>query len=234
MNAPAKGGAASPAPQTPRSLSAQEQKYYDDAMRLQEERSLGATFARKLLTSNLILGTALLMTSILSGLTLWKVYHPDSHYFATESGRVTPIYPLNKPAWSMEDIAGFGADTIQRAFTLDFVHYRNQMTSVMTRFSNQGYADYYKALTGSNVLKMVRDQRMNLSTTVSPGVVHSQGVINGVYTVKVQYPVSLKLDGQQRSMPAANYIIELTIQQTDPRKKPLGLEVRQTIMTSSH
>ncbi|MBL2758253.1 conjugal transfer protein TraM, partial [Klebsiella pneumoniae] len=145
-----------------------------------------------------------------------------------------PIYPLNKPAWSMEDIAGFGADTIQRAFTMDFVHYRQQMTSVMTRFTNQGYADYYKALTSSNVLKMVRDQRMNLSTTVSPGVVHSQGIINGIYTVRVQYPVSLKLDGQERSLPAANYIIELTIQQTDPREKPLGLEVRQTIMTSSH
>ncbi|HHD7476741.1 TPA: DotI/IcmL/TraM family protein [Klebsiella oxytoca] len=221
-------------PQTTRSLSEQEQQVYDDAVRLQSEQALGATFARKLLTSNLILGTALLLTASLSGVTLWKVYHPDNHYFATESGRITPIYPLNRPAWSMEDIAGFGADTIQQAFTLDFVHYRHQMTSVMTRFTNQGYADYYKALTNSNVLKMVRDQRMNLSITISPGVVHSQGIINGIYTVRVQYPVSLKLDGQERSLPAANYIIELTIQQTDPRKKPLGLEVRQTIMTSSH
>ena len=228
MNTPATGGTDSSVPQTTRSLSAQEQQVYDEAIRLQNEQALGATFARKLLTSNLILGTAFLLITSLSGVTLWKVYHPDNHYFATESGRVTPIYPLNKPAWSMEDIAGFGADTIQRAFTMDFVHYRQQMTSVMTRFTNQGYADYYKALTSSNVLKMVRDQRMNLSTTVSPGVVHSQGIINGIYTV------SLKLDGQERSLPAANYIIELTIQQTDPREKPLGLEVRQTIMTSSH
>ncbi|QPQ49691.1 hypothetical protein I7S93_28230 (plasmid) [Klebsiella pneumoniae] len=44
-------------------------------------------------------------------------------------------------------------------------------------------------------------------------------MINGIYTVRVQYPVSLKLDGQERSLPAANYIIELTIQQTDPREK---------------
>ncbi len=234
MNTPATGGTDSSVPQTTRSLSAQEKQVYDEAIRLQNEQALGATFARKLLTSSLILGTAFLLTTSLSGVTLWKVYHPDNHYFATESGRVTPIYPLNKPAWSMEDIAGFGADTIQRAFTMDFVHYRQQMTSVMTRFTNQGYADYYKALTSSNVLKMVRDQRMNLSTTVSPGVVHSQGIINGIYTVRVQYPVSLKLDGQERSLPAANYIIELTIQQTDPREKPLGLEVRQTIMTSSH
>ena len=174
MNTPATGGTDSSVPQTTRSLSAQEQQVYDEAIRLQNEQALGATFARKLLTSNLILGTAFLLTTSLSGVTLWKVYHPDNHYFATESGRVTPIYPLNKPAWSMEDIAGFGADTIQRAFTMDFVHYRQQMTSVMTRFTNQGYADYYKALTSSNVLKMVRDQRMNLSTTVSPGVVQDR------------------------------------------------------------
>jgi intracellular multiplication protein IcmL len=82
-------------------------------------------------------GHRVLLTTSLSAVTLWKVYHPDNHYFATENGRVTPIYPLNKPAWSMEDIAGFGADTLQRAFTMDFVHYRQQMTSVMTRFTNQ-------------------------------------------------------------------------------------------------
>lgn len=79
----------------------------------------------------------------------------------------------------MEDIAGFGADTLQRAFTMDFVHYRQQMTSVMTRFTNQGYADYYKALTSSNVLKMVRDQRMNLSTTVSPGSYTAVALLTG-------------------------------------------------------
>lgn len=179
MNTPATGGTDSSAPQTTRSLSAQEQLVYDEAVRLQNEQALGATFARKLLTSNLILGTAFLLTTSLSAVTLWKVYHPDNHYFATENGRVTPIYPLNKPAWSMEDIAGFGADTLQRAFTMDFVHYRQQMTSVMTRFTNQGYADYYKALTSSNVLKMVRDQRMNLSTTVSPGSYTARALLTG-------------------------------------------------------
>ncbi|MHC7712705.1 hypothetical protein ACYAZO_24010 [Klebsiella pneumoniae] len=61
-------------PQTTRSLSAQEQQVYDEAIRLQNEQALGATFARKLLTSNLILGTAFLLTTSLSGVTLWKVY----------------------------------------------------------------------------------------------------------------------------------------------------------------
>lgn len=237
MNASVKPDAPSSVP-----ANAQEQEFdeaqiaaFAEAYRLQEQKNLGASFARKSLSVNMLIGAALIGSIGLNAFLGWQVSHPDNKYFSTQDGRITRIYPLNKPAWSVEDVSKFGADTIQQSFTLDFVHYRNQMTNVMQRYSDQGYADYYNALTKSNVLAMVRDRRMNLSITVSPGVIHSKGALpNGVYVWKIQYPVTLQLDGQQSSMPPQRYIVELLIQQTDPRIKPLGLETRQTIMMNAN
>lgn len=234
MNAPQKTDA--PVPHAGQSdYTDEDLQAFAEAHRLQEEKSLGATFARKSLSVNMLLGSVLLASVGLNIYQGWQVAHPDNRYFATQDGRITPIYPLNRPHWSAEDVSKFGADTIQQSFTLDFVHYRNQMTDVMFRYDDQGYAGYYTALTRSNVLSMVRDRRMNLSVSVSPGVIHSKGLLNnGVYVWKIQYPVTLQLDGQQSSMPAQHYIVELMIQQADPRIKPLGLEARQTIMMNAN
>lgn len=232
MNAPANGGAASAVPEKAITVPDGDYEAYMEACRLQEQKSLGARFAQKALSANMVIGIALLMSVGLNGYQHWQLTHTENKYFSTQDGRITRIYPLNRPAWSLEDVTRFGADTIQQSFTMDFVHYRNQMTNVISRFNEQGYADYYKSLTNSNVLKMVRDRRMNLSTAVSPGVVHSQGLLNGIYAWKIQYPVTLQLDGQESSLPPQRYIVELLIQQADPRTKPLGLEVRQTIMTA--
>ncbi|WP_241647599.1 MULTISPECIES: DotI/IcmL/TraM family protein [Rosenbergiella] len=233
MNAPLSQGGPSAAPEEP-GFDDEQIEAFNEAHRLQEEKTLGTHFARKCLSICLILGAGLTVSVVLNGFQFWHSLHLDNKYYSTQDGRITRIYPLNRPAWSVEDVSKFGADTIQQSFTMDFVHFRNQMTSVMPRYSDEGYAGYYKALTSSNVLAMVRDKRMNLSVTVSPGVVHSKGELNGVYLWKIQYPVTMQLDGQQTSMPPQRYIVELLIQQADPREKPLGLETRQTIMMNGN
>jgi len=235
MNASVTPGAPPAAPDNAQEFDDAQLAAFAEAHRLQEQKNLGAGFARKSLTVNMLIGAALIGSIGLNAFQAWQNAHPDNKYFSTQDGRITRFYPLDRPAWSVQDVSQFGADTIQRSFTMDFVHYRNQMTDVMPRYSDQGYADYYNALTKSNVLAMVRDKRMNLSITVSPGVINSKGKLpNGVYAWKIQYPVTLQLDGQQSSMPAQRYIVELLIQQADPRDKPLGLETRQTIMMNAN
>lgn len=211
-----------------------DERAFYDALAFQEQKTLGASFARRCLSLCLGQNVALILSLALNGFLGWHLTHPNDHYFSTEQGRITPVYPLNQPAWSVADISQFGADTLTEAFTLDFVHYRNQMTRVMPRFDDDGYTGYYTALKTSNLLSMVRDQRMNLSIVVSPGVVHSKGLLNGIYTWTIQYPVVLQLDGQQTSQPPQRYIVQLLIQRADPREKPQGLVVRQTIMTNAN
>ena len=117
---------------------------------------------------------------------------------------------------------------------MDFVHFRDQTTRLSPRYSDEGYQDYYKALTASNVLASVKDQRMNLSVEIGPGVIRSKGKLGDVYTWEYQYPVTLKLDGQQTSSPAQRFIFTQRIQRTDVQVKPKGLEVTQIITSNAN
>lgn len=211
-----------------------EPEVYDHAVAAQNERSLGAEFARSCLKK---LGWSLIVNviqAITIGVLIFLYVNTPGKYFATEGGRITPVYPTDKPVWSESQVRQYGAETISESFTLDFVHYHDQMTSVSPKFSEEGFAGYNQALTkGSNILALIKDKRMNLTNTVEPGVITRRGVIGGRYTWEFQYPVTLRLQGQNTSTPPLRYIFTLRIQQADTRLKPQGLEVTQTITNNA-
>jgi|SRR5471030_2513968 len=217
-----------------RVLSKSEVAAFDHAMDLQNKRDLGAGFAHRCLNVASRSSVALIMSMCLNGYFGWLVAHPPIKYFTTENGRIVEVHPTDKPAYSQTDVAQFGADTIRESFTLDFVHYRDQTTKLGERYSEQGYADYYKALTTSNVLASVKTQRMNLSVDVGPGVIRSRGKPGGVVTWEFQYPVTLKLEGQQTSSPAQRYIFTQRIQRVLENEKSAGLEVTQVITSNAN
>lgn len=198
----------------------------------EEDRKIGAKFAHKCMNALIwALGLLAFMVCI-CGFLAWRVAYPPMKYFTTENGRVTPIYPLDEPAFSQSDVAHFGADVIRKSFTLDFVHFKNQMTALGDLYSEQGYEGYYQALISSNLLAAVRDKRMNLDVDVGPGVIRSRGQPGGVFTWEFQYPVTLKLQGQQTSSPPQRFIYTLRIQRVDVQRKNAGLEVIQVITNS--
>lgn len=207
---------------------------FEHAMTLQRQRELGAAFAHRCLTVALRTGGALILSICLNGYLGWMVANPPVKYFTTENGRIVKVNPTDKPGYSQTDVAKFGADTIRDSFTLDFVHYRDQMTRTGERYSELGYQDYYKALTTSNVLAAVKTQRMNLSVDVGPGVIRSRGTPGGIVTWEFQYPVTLKLEGQQTSSPAQRFIFTQRIQRVDERTKNAGLEVTQVITSNAN
>ena len=207
---------------------------FKHAVSAQNKRELGAVFAHRCLTALLWTGAALVLSVSANGYLGWQVANPPVKYFTTENGRVTKVIPLDKPGFSMSDVAAFGADTIRESFTLDFVHYRDQMTRLGERYSEVGFQDYYKALATSNVLKAVKEQRMNLSVDVGPGVIRSKGELGGLYVWEFQYPVTLKLNGQQSSSPPLHFFFTQRIQRTDVREKNAGLEVTQVITSNTN
>ena len=222
------------APPEAAALALTDQQIYEHAVHAQHERSLGAAFAHR----SLSVAVCSLILNVIQAIgivvLIYVVVNAPGRYVATENGRITPFYPTDKPVWSESDVRQFGADTINNSFTLDFVHYKNQMTAVSPKYSEEGFAGYNQALTiGSNILSLVKDKRMNLTNTVEPGVITRRGVIGGRYTWEFQYPVTMRLQGQNSSSPPLRYIFTLRIQQADVRLKPSGLEVTQTITNNA-
>lgn len=198
------------------------------------QRTLGVAFAHRCLTVALWLGCGLILSICLNGYLGWKVANPPIKYFATQNGRIIEVHPTDQPHYSQTDVGKYGADTIRDSFTLDFVHYRDQMTKAGERYSELGYQDYYNALVTSNLYTAVKDQRLNLSVEVGPGVIRSKGRPGGVFTWEFQYPVTMKLDGQNTSSPVQRFIFTQRVQRVEENVKEAGLEVTQVITTKAN
>ncbi|MFA0921437.1 hypothetical protein ALP73_01117 [Pseudomonas coronafaciens pv. garcae] len=215
-------------------ISTANEQAFIHALNAQRERELGAAFAHRCLTALIWTGSGLVLAIVVIGLLGWQVAHPKVKYFTTENGRIIPVKPKDEPAFSDSDVSAFGADTIRRSFTLDFNHYKDQISNVKDDYDDQGFAGYYKALNSSNILASIKDQRMNLSVDVGPGRITAKGRQGDVDAWEYQYPVTLKLDGQVTGSPAQRFIFTQRIQSTDVEKKNKGLEIVQLITSGAN
>lgn len=216
---PEKGGAPSSAPDP-----------LKNAINLMEQAEKRQNMAPDLMRSNLVLSIGLVVSIILNISMFWFSTHKERDYFATDNGRLVRLAPTSEPGWSQDDAISFGSKALTQAFNLDFVHYREQVSSIAPLFSEEGHASYIQALTSSNILEALRKDRMNLTATVGAGVVVRRGrLTDGTWFWTMQYPVRLRLVGQTTSRPEQPFVFEITIQRVDSSLKPVGMEIRQMI-----
>ncbi|WP_039031264.1 DotI/IcmL/TraM family protein [Leclercia adecarboxylata] len=216
---PAKGRAPSPA-----------QDPLENAIEMMSRAEKRQKMVPELMKANLRMGIALLVSIILNAALVWAIVQQPRDYFATDNGRLVRLAPTTEPAWSQDDAIAFGSNALMRAFNLDFVHYREQVSSAAPLFSEDGHASYIQALTSSNIYDALRRERMNLTGTVGAGVVVRRGRLSdGTWFWTMQYPMRLRLVGQTTSKPEQPFVFEITIQRVDPRLKPVGMEIRQMI-----
>ncbi|WP_337263679.1 MULTISPECIES: DotI/IcmL/TraM family protein [unclassified Serratia (in: enterobacteria)] len=198
-----------------------------EAMALQRKNMLNAGFARKTLQVALIASTVSLLQWPVNVWLVWKVANPPTKYFATYKGSILEQYPTSEPAYSDDDVIAFGDKLIRDAFQLDFKNYRVQISNQQQKLSEAGFASYYNALTNSNLFeKVVKDKMLMSANTTRRGMIYRRGREgeNGPYMWDIQYPVTLSLDGQTRSLPPQNFIFTVRVQRTDVSVKPEGIE----------
>lgn len=201
------------------------------ALELQQKNQLNAGFARRSLSVALVASALCLLQMPLTGWLAWQVAHPPVKYFATYNGSILRQVPTSEPAYRDDDVVAFGDKLIRDAFQLDFRNYRTQISSLQQKFSEAGFASYYTALTSSNLFTAVKDQKMLMSANVTrKGVIQRRGRLgDGPYIWEIQYPVTLSLDGQNRSLPAQNFIFTVRVQRADVSQKPEGIEVSSIV-----
>lgn len=197
------------------------------SLELQQRNMLNAGFARQCLKVALIASTVCLLQTPLTAWLGWKVANPPTKYFATYKGSVLEQHPTSEPAYSDDDVIAFGDKLIRDAFQLDFKNYRVQISNQQQKLSEAGFTSYYSALTNSNLFeKVVKDKMLMSANTTRKGMIYRRGREgeNGPYMWDIQYPVTLSLDGQTRSLPPQNFIFTVRVQRTDVSVKPEGIE----------
>lgn len=149
--------------------------------------------------------TLVLLLSVLLNVVLFLAFFYVSTrptkavYFAsTTDGKLIYLQPRNIPVMSDQAILGWVSRSIPAIYNLDFLNYRSQLQGSRKYFTSYGWSEFVKAF-ASTVAK-VRDNKMvSKATPYDTPTVVSEGVINGVYSWRVQVPllVTYEKDGNE-------------------------------------
>jgi intracellular multiplication protein IcmL len=160
---------------------------------------------------------------LIAGIT-YKITHPElPQYFPmTADGRLINQNPLSDPAVTDDFVLQWSSNVLRKSFSLDYIHWRDQLQSASNSFTPQGWRYFLQALKGSNnldtltSLKMVSDAQI----TGAPQILEKE-VLNGVYAWKIQVPILVNYSNVARTiqmpMEVTLIVLRVPVQQNPDR-----------------
>jgi intracellular multiplication protein IcmL len=170
---------------------------------------------------------ALLISSIV-GLVL--TIKPRSVYFATTSdGRIINIVPLNEAYLSNAQVIAWAASTSQNVMRFGYNDYRDRLQQSASNFTQTGWDSFNKALKDANFIEAVENRKLVVSMDVNAAPeIHNTFLRNGVYTWYVEFPVTIKFDGNQPPSPIST-TLHLQIVRVSTLQNPEGISIEQWV-----
>jgi len=136
----------------------------------------------------------MLVNCFLAFAIVYKWQHPaQPQYFATTAdGRIIKIHALDDPAVSDDFVVQWAADALRKSFSLDYLHWKDQLQEAQSNFTPDGWNYFTDALKKSNNLKTLVELKMvsNIEMTGAPEIV-TKAVVGGHYAWNIRIPVLL-------------------------------------------
>lgn len=128
----------------------------------------------------------------LFGTILVKIFTPaQPQYFATTSdGRIINSHKLSDPVVTDSFVTQWVSNSVRKAFSVDYVHWRKQLQDASTNFTPDGWRYFLSALKSSNNLNTLLAKKLVSDATVtSAPQITAKMVVNGHYAWKVEMPL---------------------------------------------
>jgi intracellular multiplication protein IcmL len=155
---------------------------------------------------------------------------PRLVYFATTSdGRIINIVPLNEPYLTQAQLTAWAASTAQSVMRFGYHDYRDRLQQSSSNFTQTGWDSFNKALKESNFIDAISARKLVVTMDIDAAPeIQNAFVRNGVYTWYVQFPVTIKFDGDQP--PAAiTTTLRLQIVRVSTLQNPDGVSIEQWV-----
>ncbi len=147
---------------------------------------------------------AIIINCVLAFAIYYKVSHPpEPEYFAsTDDGRIVMMHSLSDPGVSNDFILQWAATNARKAFSVDFMHWKEQLQENSKNFSSSGWTSFIEQLKASNNLRTIKDLEMvsDAQVTEAPQIVR-QGVISGRYVWKITMPLLVTYKNANKTIP---------------------------------
>ena len=144
----------------------------------------------------------------------------------TESGRIIPLVPLDKPYVSDARILGFADECIRAAFGHDFLNFRTTMAAAKECFTPEGGRNFDAAI--APLLKDIQTRRMVMAVTLQPAAIVQSTLRSGsVKTWVVQTKMTLFREGTKDRVAPVTYVVDLVVERVPLEDSVRGISVSQ-------
>lgn len=170
---------------------------------------------------------AICVLIVLLGVSVWMGMTKRPQVLGlTESGRVIPLVPLDKPYVNDARVVSFADECTRSAFSHDFVNYRQTEVEASKCFTSAGAESFAQAM--EPLLEDLQQRRMVMSVTpVKPPVVVRTFRRGSVYSWQVQSVITLNREGTRERMTPASYVVDMVIERVPLEESVRGISVAQ-------
>lgn len=146
---------------------------------------------------------------------------PEPQYFAVDSqGTVVAIVPVDQPMLSNEALANWAESTVRKAYSLNFVDWRDQLAALRDRFAPKAYDLFLASMEQSN-LPVMRENRLIYEVSSRPARITSAAVDGaGRYVWNVEVPVTVLSHFGGAATRSQDIVVLMEIVRVDNRFRP--------------
>lgn len=180
----------------------------------------------------LILLLSMVVNLGLFGVLFWMITHPPQpRYFATSiNGRITPLFPLDKPNQSDSAVLQWANQAAIASFTYNFVNYRQELQAASEFFTPNGWKQFLDALEASNNLDAIKAKKLIVSAVATQApIVLRKGTIQGRYAWRVQMPLLVTYQSASAFNQEKN-IVTMLITRVSTLNSPRGIGIEQLVV----
>jgi intracellular multiplication protein IcmL len=154
-------------------------------------------------------------------------------YFATTSdGRIIKIEPLSAEYKSRAEVTTWAARSVQDVMRFGYNDYRQRLQQSASNFTPTGWESFTKAMKEARVLEAVEARKLVVSLDIeSAPEIKAASVRDGVFTWYLQFPITIKFDGNEPPAPIHALLI-LQIVRVSTLVNPEGISIEQWIARS--
>jgi len=126
----------------------------------------------------------------------WTNPPPPQYFATTADGRIIGLHQLSDPVVPDDFVVQWVANAVREAFSLDYMHWRNQLQEASNNFTPDGWKYFLSSLKSSNNLKTLTNLKMvsNATVTSAPQVVQKE-IVGGHFAWKVQMSLLVTYEG---------------------------------------
>lgn len=140
---------------------------------------------------------------ILASAVVYRYFHPpEPVYFATNAQyQLIKWHPLSDPVFDNNYVLQWLSTAVQRAFSLDFIHWRQQLQDATMSFTTNGWHWFSNAFKQSGNLETLAKLKMvsNATITGAPEIL-KQEVLDGRYIWEISIPILVTYTNGEREI----------------------------------